>query len=137
MSIKPSKIEAGSWTSSLIKGIDHPLHPLGISVVHRLLNGANPDSWQQAALVLCFNRAVLLVIPIYLLTLDLFGERAAWLACVLVIVNPIVGYIVVNVLSESTFLLFWCFGLSLAVSSCVKVGCPGWRRRSASEPWLT
>jgi len=109
------QIGSGSWTSSLITGIDHPLHPLGIRAVHHLLNGTSPDSWQRAALVLCFACAVLLVIPIYLVTLDLFGERAAWLACVLVIVNPIVGYIVVNVLSESTFLLFWCFGLWGAV----------------------
>ncbi len=83
--------------------------------MHRLLAGANADSWQRAALVLCFTCAVLLVIPIYLLALDLFGARAAWLACVLLFVNPIVGYIVVNVLSESTFLLFWCFGLWGAV----------------------
>jgi 4-amino-4-deoxy-L-arabinose transferase-like glycosyltransferase len=119
------QLECGSWTSSLIKGIDHPLHPLGISAVHRLQSGANPDSWQRAALVLCFTCAVLLVIPIYLLTLDLFGERAAWLACVLVIINPIVGYIVVNVLSESTFLLFWCFGLWSAVRF-LREGRPPW-----------
>ena len=109
------QIESGSWTSSLVKGIDHPLHPLGISAVHRLLTGANPGSWQRAALLLCFACAVLVVIPIYLLTLDLFGARAAWLACLLVVVNPIIGYIVVNVLSESTFLVFWSFGLWAAV----------------------
>ena len=109
------QIESGSWTSSLVKGIDHPLHPLGISAVHRLLKGANPGSWQRAALLLCFACTVLVVIPIYLLTLDLFGARAAWLACLLVVVNPIIGYIVVNVLSESTFLVFWSFGLWAAV----------------------
>ena len=54
---------------------------------------------------------MLLVIPIYLLTLELFGEKTAWLGCLLVIVNPIIGYIVVNILSESTFLLWWSFGL--------------------------
>ena len=29
----------------------------------------------------------------------------------LVLLNPIIGYVVVNVLSESTFLLWWTFGL--------------------------
>ena len=42
-------------------------------------------------------------------------EQAAWLACVLALLNPIIGYVVVNVLSESTFLLWWTFGLWGAV----------------------
>jgi hypothetical protein len=105
------QIQAGTWRDGLVKGIDHPLHPLGIAAVHHLLGGAGPESWQRADLVLCFTSAVLLVIPIYLLALELFGEQTAWLACVLVIVNPIISYIVVNILSESTFLLWWSFGL--------------------------
>ena len=52
---------------------------------------------------------------LYLLALELFGPQAAWLACVLALVNPIIGYVVVNVLSESTFLLWWTFGLWGAV----------------------
>jgi 4-amino-4-deoxy-L-arabinose transferase-like glycosyltransferase len=105
------KIEAATWRDGLVKGIDHPLHPLLIAAVHRILGGADPTSWQVAAFVLCFTSAVLLIIPVYLLTLELFGEKTAWLGCLLVIVNPIVGYIVVNILSESTFLLWWSFGL--------------------------
>jgi 4-amino-4-deoxy-L-arabinose transferase-like glycosyltransferase len=107
------KIEAGSY--ALGRGIDHPLHPLLIASVHHLLGGAGPASWQRAALVLCFASAVLLVIPVYLLARELFGDQTAWLACVLVVVNPIVGYIVVNILSESTFLLWWSFGLWASV----------------------
>ncbi|HEX3446885.1 MAG TPA: glycosyltransferase family 39 protein [Isosphaeraceae bacterium] len=105
------KIQAATWRDGLVKGIDHPLHPLGIAAVHRVLGGTDPTSWQIAASVLCFTSAVLLVIPIYLLTLELFGEKTAWLGCLLVMVNPIIGYVVVNVLSESTFLLWWSFGL--------------------------
>jgi 4-amino-4-deoxy-L-arabinose transferase-like glycosyltransferase len=107
------KIAAGTY--ALGRGIDHPLHPLLIASVHHLTAGAGPASWQRAALVLCFASAVLLVIPIYLFALELFGEQTAWLACVLVIVNPIICYIVVNVLSESTFLLWWSVGLWAAV----------------------
>ena len=54
---------------------------------------------------------IVLVIPVYLLALELFGERAAWVACLLMTVNPVVDDIVVNVLSESTFLVWWTFGL--------------------------
>ncbi len=98
------RIERGDWTDGVLKGIDHPLHPLGIVAAHRVLGGVGPASWQRAALSLCFLCAVLLVVPTYLLALELFGPQAAWLACVLVLLNPIIGYIVVNILSESTFL---------------------------------
>jgi Dolichyl-phosphate-mannose-protein mannosyltransferase len=109
------QIDSGLWNDGLVGGIDHPLHPLGIAAVHRLLGGAGPTSWQRAALVLCFVSVVLLVVPVYLLALELFGDRTAWLASLLVFLNPIVSSIVVNVLSESTFLLFWTFGLWGAV----------------------
>jgi len=105
------RIERGSWHDGLFKGIDHPLHPLGIAAVHRLFDGDGPASWQRAALLFSFICAVLLVIPIYLSTQELFGENAAWLAAALVTVNPSNGTNVVNVLSESSFLLWWSFGL--------------------------
>ena len=84
--------------------------------------GPSPRRGHRAGLVGARGRldsaslsAVLLVIPTYLLALELFGPQAAWLACVLALVNPIIGYVVVNVLSESTFLLWWTFGLWGAV----------------------
>jgi hypothetical protein len=112
---RAERFESESWKAGLVRGIDHPLHPLGIAVAHRLLGGTGPASWQHAAIWMCFASAVMLVIPTYLLALELFGPQAAWLACVLALVNPIVGYVVVNVLSESTFLLWWTFGLWGAV----------------------
>ncbi len=112
---RAERLEAQSWRSGVTDGVDHPLHPLGIAAAHRVLGGTGPASWQRAAIALCFASAVLLVIPTYLLALELFGAQAAWLACVLALVNPIIGYVVVNVLSESTFLLWWTFGLWAAV----------------------
>ncbi len=105
------QIDRGHWHDALVGGIDHPIHPMGIAAVHRMLGGEGPTSWQRAALVLCFVSVVLLVIPVYLLALELFGGRAAWLAALLVILNSNIGSVVVNVLSESTFLAFWTFGL--------------------------
>jgi len=112
---RAEQIQNDNFRGGLVSGVDHPLHPLGIAVVHKLIGGIDPASWQLAALLLCLTSAVLLVIPVYLLALELFGEQAAWMACVLVVVNPIIGYVVVNVLSESTFLLWWTFGLWGAV----------------------
>jgi 4-amino-4-deoxy-L-arabinose transferase-like glycosyltransferase len=108
-------IQSAGLRGGLIHGIDHPLHPLGIVLAHGTLGGDGPASWQRAALLLCFLSAVLLVIPTYLLTLELFGGRAAWMGSLLVIINPIIGYIVTNVLSECTFLLWWMFGVWAAV----------------------
>jgi 4-amino-4-deoxy-L-arabinose transferase-like glycosyltransferase len=112
---RAEKIDAADGHVGLSEGIDHPLHPLAIAAAHRLLGGSGPDSWQRAALALCYSGAIAMVIPIYLLSLELFGEATAWLACLLAASNPIIGYIVVNVLSESTFLLWWSCGLWAAV----------------------
>jgi len=109
------QIDSGFWRDGFSRGIDHPLHPLLLVAAHHLVGGEGPGSWQRAGLVLCFTCGVLLVIPIYLLTLELFGSPTASLACLVAIANPIVGYIVINVLSESTFLLWWTFGLWAAV----------------------
>ena len=110
------QIEAGSWQDIALRGTDHhPLHPLALAAMHRLVGDAGPISWQRAALGLAFACTVLLVIPIYMLTHELYGKGAAWLACLLAIINPLSSYIVVNVLSESTFLLPWTFGLWAAI----------------------
>jgi 4-amino-4-deoxy-L-arabinose transferase-like glycosyltransferase len=119
------RIEAGSWHEGALHATDHPLHPLLIAALHRLLGGDGPSSWQEAALWLSFSCTVLLVIPTYLLAVELFGVRAAWLACLLVIINPLSNYIVVNVLSESTFLLPWTFGLWASVRF-LRAGRIGW-----------
>lgn len=109
------QLDRGAWRDGLFRGIDHPLHPLLIVGVHELVGGGTSGSWQRAALLLCFTCGILLVIPIYLLAFELFDGETAWLACLLTIANPIIGFIVLNVLSESTFLLSWTFGLWAAV----------------------
>jgi hypothetical protein len=109
------QIDRGAWRAGLSRGIDHPLHPVLIVAAHRLVGGEGPGSWQRAALVLCLSCGVLLVIPIYLLTLEVFGSETAWLGCLVTIANPLTGSVVLNVLSESTFLLWWAFGLWAAV----------------------
>ena len=109
------QIERDGWREVVYQGIDHPLHPLGIAAAHRLFDGDSPGSWQRAALLFSLTSAVLLVIPIYLLGRELFGEDMALPGAVLVMANAIVGSSVVNVLSETSFLLWWSFGLWAAV----------------------
>ncbi len=109
------QIDRGDWQNGLVGSIDHPLHPLGIVAAHGLVGGEGPVSWQQAAVALAFGCIVLLVIPLYLLTRDAFGDETAWLGCLLVTANPLFSSILANVLSESSFLLFWTWGLWAAI----------------------
>jgi len=109
------QIDHGAWRDGVIRGIDHPLHSLGIVATHRLIGGEGPVSWERAALGWSFACVVLLVVPLSLLGRDLFGPEAAGLGCLLVIINPIVTNGIVNVLSESPFLLWWTWGFWGAV----------------------
>ncbi|WP_165249753.1 ArnT family glycosyltransferase [Paludisphaera soli] len=118
------QIDAGAWGEGL-RGIEHPLHPLAIVSAHRLIGGEGPEWWQRAAVAASFAAVVLLVVPLYLVGRDLFGDRAAWLGCVLFLANPILGSVVVNVLSESTFLLAWTWGLWAAIRF-LREGSFGW-----------
>nr|WP_303652676.1 glycosyltransferase family 39 protein [Paludisphaera mucosa] len=108
------QIDAGDWRDG-VRAVEHPLHPLAIVAAHRLIGGEGPEWWQRAAVAASFAAVVLLVIPLYLTGRDLFGDRAAWLGCVLFLANPLAGSVVVNVLSESTFLLAWTWGLWASV----------------------
>ena len=109
------QLDRGAWRDGLVGSIDHPLHPLGLVMVRGLVGGEGPDSWQRAAVALSCGCIVLLVMPLYLLSRAAFGDETAWLGCALFLTHPQVGSVVANVLSESTFLLFWTWGLWTAV----------------------
>ena len=109
------RIEKGAWSEGLVRSVDHPVHPIAIATVHRIFGGEGPVSWQRAAQVVAIASCVLLVIPLYMLGLEMFGPTAAWLGTLLFIANPILAFVVINVLSESTFLFFWTMGLWAAL----------------------
>ncbi|MGB2612337.1 MAG: glycosyltransferase family 39 protein, partial [Isosphaeraceae bacterium] len=103
-------IEQGSWSEAVARAVDHPAYPLAIAVVHRLWGGNGPIAWQAAAQAASMIVGVLLVVPLYLFALDLYGTPTAWLACVLTFLVPLTGHVLVDVLAEGTFLLFWMTG---------------------------
>jgi hypothetical protein len=109
------QVEGGGWREVIYRGVEHPLHPLLIAAAHHLFDGDSPASWQRAALLVSFASCVLLVIPIYLVALELFGEGAAFLGALLVMSHAVIGSIVVNLLSETSFLFWWSFGLWAAI----------------------
>lgn len=108
-------IGEGDWRQGLVAEVDHPLHPLGIVAMHGIVGGSGPIAWQRAAVALSYACVVLLAIPAYLLTLEVFGQRSAWIGTMLLLAHPLLGQLVANVLSETTFLLVWTTGLWAAV----------------------
>jgi hypothetical protein len=92
------------------RAVDHPAYPLAIAAVHRLSGGNGPIAWQAAAQAASVIAGVLLVIPLYLFALELYGTPAAWLACLLTFLVPLTGHVLADVLAEGTFLLFWMTG---------------------------
>ncbi len=103
-------LERGSWTEGLIRAVDHPVYPLEIALAHRLIGGEGPESWQAAAQAASIAAGLLLVVPLYLVARELFGDATAWLACALTFAVPLTGHVFADALSESTFLLFWTWG---------------------------
>jgi 4-amino-4-deoxy-L-arabinose transferase-like glycosyltransferase len=104
-------IDQGAWERGLVRSVDHPVYPLAIVATHRILGGHEPDDWQRAAQLAAVIAGVLAVIPIYLVAIELIGAANAWLACLLIYMIPINGHVMADAMSESAFLLFWCFGL--------------------------
>ena len=100
-------IDQGSLSKGLLHSVDHPIYPLAIVAIHRLRGRDNPRDWQTAAQLAAVISGVLLVIPLYLISLELFGASRAWIACLFIYVVPLNVHVLADALSESTFLLFW------------------------------
>lgn len=123
------RIEGGAWREALIGSVDHPVYPLAIAACHRGLGvggwDQGPEAWQSAAQAASVMAGVLLVVPLYLIGLELFGARAAWLGVTLFLLAPLTGHILADVLSEGTFLLLWAWGLWTALRF-LRQGTFGW-----------
>ena len=119
-------IDQGSWKAVLTRAEDHPAYPLAIAAAHRLRGGSRPGDWQAEGQAAAVGAGVLLVIPLYLFALELYGAQTAWLACLLFYLVPLTGHVLADVLSEGTFLLFWTTGCWTALRFL----------RQGSTPWL-
>jgi 4-amino-4-deoxy-L-arabinose transferase-like glycosyltransferase len=105
--------------------VDHPVYPLAIAGVHALRGGAEPEDWQNAGQAASMIAGVLLVVPLYLVGMELFGAGAAWLGVFAFLLAPQTGPILADVLSEGTFLNFWTWAFYAALRFLRK-GAFGW-----------
>ncbi len=104
-------IDRGSLAKGLVHSVDHPVYPVAIVAVHRLIGGDRPHDWQRAAQIAALFAGVILVLPLYLIALELFGASRAWISCLFIYLVPFSGHVLADALSESTFLLFWSIGV--------------------------
>ncbi|WP_435017381.1 glycosyltransferase family 39 protein [Tundrisphaera sp. TA3] len=105
------RLDRDTNPDNLFRSIDHPAYPLAIAGAHRLIGGTGPESWQVAAQAASVAAGVLLVVPLYLIALEMFGAASAWLAVFLTFLVPLTGQVMADTLSESWFLLFWSWGV--------------------------
>jgi len=101
----------GQTSRAVFRSIDHPAYPLAISAMHEVLRGTSPVDWQHEAQAASILAGVFLVVPIYLIALEMFGASSAWLAVVLSFLVPITGHVMADALSESLFLFFLFLGV--------------------------
>ncbi len=104
-------IDRGSLVKGLVHSVDQPIYPTAIVAVHRLMGGDRPRDWQVAAQIAAVIAGVLVVVPLYLIALELFGASRAWISCLFIYLVPFNGHVLADALSESTFLLFWSIGV--------------------------
>lgn len=107
-------VATGGVTAGRLGEVPSP-HALAIVAVHRVVGGHGPSSWERAAQIVSVLAAILLSVPVYLVALELYEARTAWLGSVLFLGSPMVGYIVANLLGDVLFLLFWTWGLWAAI----------------------
>ena len=109
------QIDGGDAANALFGAIDHPAYPLAIAAAHRMIGGTSPETWQLAGQIASVIAGVLLVIPVYLVALEMFGGGAAWLAVVLTFLVPTTSQVMADALSESWFLLGFTLGVWTAI----------------------
>jgi hypothetical protein len=118
-------LDAGHLDAGLVRAVDHPVYPTSIALAHRAVGGDSPAAWQAAAQAASILAGIALVIPLYLVAVELFGASGAWLGVLLVYLSPVPLRVMADALSESTFLLFWTWGLWAALRF-LRQGAFGW-----------
>ena len=86
-----------------------PLYPYLISLIHRLI-----PNWVLAGRLVSYFSMTLTVIPLYLLSRDLFNRRAAFWGCVAFTLLPETLLHSNSVLREPPFFLFYMWGVYFA-----------------------
>lgn len=125
------RIERVGFRAALHDGMQRPLFPAAIALVHRTLQGGGyrgNDAWRWSAQLAAALPLVLSVVPVYGLTLLLVGRRAAAVAGVLYCVLPEVARLGADGIGDSTHLLWFSLAAVTLVAALA--------RRMESRRWV-
>jgi 4-amino-4-deoxy-L-arabinose transferase-like glycosyltransferase len=81
-----------------------PFYPLLIAITHYIVH-----DWILAARGVSLLTSILTVIPLYLLTRDLFGMKAAFWGCIAFALSPLPNNLAVEVTKDSAYLFFFAW----------------------------
>ena len=113
------RIGQGQFVHTLCTESDHPLFPLAVWVtegaVRVLSGGESPEGWQLAAQLAATISGLLLVVPLYGLTLELFGARIAFWSALVFVLLPIPNRVTADGLSDGLHLLWFTTGIWTAL----------------------
>ena len=102
------KIAAGSFKEALnIYGM--PLYPLLIVLTHYVI-----PNWIAAARLVSIAASIFTIIPLYLLTKEIFYRQAAMWACAAFALLPLSNHLSVGVVRDPLFLFFFAWSTYLA-----------------------
>ena len=103
------EIAAGSFKKALaIYGM--PLYPLFITLTHYIV-----PNWIAASRIVSILASILTIIPLYLLTKEIFYRKAAMWACFAFALLPLSNHLSVEVLRDPLFLFFFAWSTYFAI----------------------
>ena len=106
--IASQKIAAGSFKEGLA-AFGGPLYPLFITLTHYIV-----PNWIAAARLVSIVASILTIIPLYLLTKEIFHRKAAmWAGCAFALL-PLSNHLSVEVIRDPLFLFFFAWSTYFA-----------------------
>jgi 4-amino-4-deoxy-L-arabinose transferase-like glycosyltransferase len=105
------QIAAGDFQASL-EIYSMPFFPFLIALMHSVIR-----DWEWAARLISFSAMVLTIFPLYLITRELFSQRAALWSCLVFVLAPLPNEWAMDVIRDPVFL--FCF--AWAVYFCIRV----------------
>lgn len=110
--IEAAKQIAAIDFQAALKIYSMPFYPLLIAIMNGLVH-----DWVWAARIISFFSMVLTIFPLYLITKELFGQRAALWSCLVFALAPLPNEWAMDVIRDPAFL--FCF--AWAVYFCIRV----------------
>ncbi|MBW1820487.1 MAG: glycosyltransferase family 39 protein [Deltaproteobacteria bacterium] len=108
-----------------------PLYPFLITIVHFIIS-----DWVLAARLISLVSLVLAIIPLYLISKELFGNRIAFWGCLAFALTPLPNSWVVYVTRGPVFIFFFAWAVYFALKA-IRIKKPGFFVLAAVFSWFS